>query len=220
MAMRNNTRCYWHGARGGRPKGIPIHPNTLTAMVEGRRRWVERMRELKAAGVIAKFPNASRKSRGLPPLSKDHQIRKAQRIIEVRMAKQDKAVVTAERPWPELSKADKLAAATDLGLDVSMKILTDGGRLLDERGLEGMDPKLLAEVRGTALSIISDQIRIDAAALQASAIRHGGPAATELAEEQRLLDTAFAGLGVRRTAVIDVAASGDDITPAPEGEDV
>ena len=120
------------------------------------------------------------------------------------MAKQDKAVVTAERPWPELSKADKLAAATDLGLDVSMKILTDGGRLLDERGLEGMDPKLLAEVRGTALSIISDQIRIDAAALQASAIRHGGPAATELAEEQRLLDTAFAGLGVRRTAVIDV----------------
>ena len=139
------------------------------------------------------------------------------------MAKQGKAVartdVDVPSSWDQLSKAEKLARATDLGLDVSMKILTDGGRLLDERGLEGMDPKLLAEVRGTALSIISDQIRIDAAALQASAIRHG-PVAAELEEERRLLDTAFAGLGVRRGQVIDVPARGDDISPAPEGEDL
>jgi hypothetical protein len=82
-----------------------------------------------------------------------------------------------------------------------------------------IDAKLLAEVRGTALSIISDQIRIDAAALQASAIRHGGPMAAELAqEEQRLLDLAFSGLGVRRGQIIEVPANGDDISPASEGE--
>jgi len=184
------------------------------------------MRAAKASGEIEKIPGG-RRAKDLPPLSKDPKIRRAQRIIEKRMAEQSRAVARTDgnvpSSWDQLSKADKLARATDLGLDVSMKILTDGGRLLDERGLEGMDPKLLAEVRGTALSIISDQIRIDAAALQASAIRHGA-AAVELEEERRLLDTAFAGLGVRGTAargtaVIDVQANGDDVS-AVDGEDL
>jgi len=174
------------------------------------------MWEAKAAGLIERFPNGQR-AKGLPPLSKDSKIRRAQRIIEARMAKQSKEVVTAERPWPELSKADKLAAATDLGLDVAMKVLTEGGRLLDERGLEGMDPKLLAEVRGTALSIISDQIRIDAAVLQASAIQQSGGKVVAT-EEQRLLDQAFAQLAAPRRDVIEVPANGADVGVA-EGED-
>ena len=110
-----------------------------------------------------------------------------------------------------------LSLATRKGLRVSLRILTEGGRLLDERGLDGMDPKLLAEVRGTALSIISDQIRIDAAALQASAIQQsaGKVAATE---EQRLLDQAFAQLAAPRRDVIEVPANGADVGVA-EGED-
>src|SRR5262249_30721912 len=150
-ARSGGDRCHLHS---GRPPGTPEHPNSRAARLEGRRRWVERMREAKARGETERFPGG-RRARGLPPLSEDPTIRKAQRIIEAKMAEQSKAAVTTgERPWSELSKAEKLAVATDLGLDVSMKILTDGGRLLDERGLEGIDPKLLAEVRGTALSII------------------------------------------------------------------
>ena len=33
-----------------------MHPNTAAALVAGRRRWVERMRLAKAAGLIEKFP--------------------------------------------------------------------------------------------------------------------------------------------------------------------
>ena len=94
-----------------------------------------------------------------------------------------------------------------------MKILTDGGRLLDELGLEGIDPKLLAEVRGTALSIISDQIRIDAAALQASAIQQSGGKVVAT-EEQRLLDQAFAQLAA------PTSAPENEFVPAAEGEDL
>jgi len=171
------------------------------------------MWEAKARGEIDRFPNG-RRAKGLPPLSKDPTIRKAQRIIEARMAEQGKTVTTVPpTSWDQMTKADKLARATDLGLDVSMKILTDGGRLLDERGLEGMDPKLLAEVRGTALSIISDQIRIDAAALQASAIQQSGGKVVAT-EEQRLLDQAFAQLAA------PTSAPENEFVPAAEGEDL
>jgi len=79
--IAGNLRCRWHGARGGRPNGIPEHPHSRAARLEGRRRWVDRMREAKARGEITRFPNGAR-ARHLPPLSKDPIIRRAQRIVE------------------------------------------------------------------------------------------------------------------------------------------
>jgi len=55
--------------------------DTGAAIAEGRRRWVERMRAAKAQGEIDRFPGGRRK-RGLPRLSKNPIIRKAQRIVE------------------------------------------------------------------------------------------------------------------------------------------
>ena len=63
-AMAGSTCCNKHGATGGRPVGIPLKPEQIAVMVEGRRRWVERMRVAKA-----RFPCGAR-SLGLPPLSK------------------------------------------------------------------------------------------------------------------------------------------------------
>ena len=95
-----------------------MHPNTAAAIAEGRRHWFERMREAKAAGQIERFPGG-RRARGLPPLSKDPKIRRAQRIVERAMAN---GVTTngnggIDRPWESLTKAEKLSRATELALD-------------------------------------------------------------------------------------------------------
>src|SRR5262245_32247723 len=61
--MPDSVRCRLHGGRAGRPRGTPQHPNTRAAAIEGRRRWVERMRLAKAQGLIEKmqrFPERGR----------------------------------------------------------------------------------------------------------------------------------------------------------------
>jgi hypothetical protein len=55
--MPITRRCHLHGGRAGRPRGTPEHPASRAARLEGRRRWVERMRLAKAQGLLEKFPN-------------------------------------------------------------------------------------------------------------------------------------------------------------------
>ena len=57
------------------------------------------------------------------------------------------------KPWDEMTKAEKLSAATELALDNVRQIL--------ELGITPEDVKLLAQVKDTALTIISQQIRIE-----------------------------------------------------------
>jgi hypothetical protein len=102
--MRDSVKCYMHGGaspRGpgaGRPRGIPMHPNTLRAIREGRRRWQERMRLAKARGLIEKLP--------IGKASADKRVRKAlQRIIEVKLAMTEKTALPA-RHWAQLSPAE------------------------------------------------------------------------------------------------------------------
>jgi hypothetical protein len=140
-------------------------------MVAGRARWVERMRDLKAAGVIARFPNGGR-SRTLPPLSRDPTIRKAQRMIEKMKAQRDVSVPA--KAWAEMSKGEKLSAAADLGLDIAYEIM--------QRPLDWEDLKQVQIVRDTALSVISNQIRVDAAVINAAAKRD----VRELTDEELL----------------------------------
>jgi glucans biosynthesis protein len=162
-AVPGQTRCRIHGGAGGRPPGIPQHPNTRAAAIVGRARWVERMRAAKAAGLIERFPNG-RRGKDLPPLSKDRKIRKAQKILEAAMAKRkaEKAAVAAvvERPWDQLDKAGKLSEATDKSLDAIYDFL-----LMDVDPVA--DPKLFLAKQQVALSTIANQIRLDAAKLQA-----------------------------------------------------
>ena len=170
--MSGNLRCRWHGARGGRPKGIPEHPHSRAARLEGRRRWVERMRGAKARGEIERFPNGAR-ARDLPPLSKDRTIRRAQRLLEKAKVMADQEIATVpERPWSELTKAEKLGDVTNVALDIAREILA--------LGVDPSDPKILQIVKDTALSVISNQIRVDTAVLAASVSSPAG-----LTEEQR-----------------------------------
>src|SRR5215471_10738736 len=52
-ARKGGVRCRMHA---GRRPGFREHPNSKAARLEGRRKWVERMRLAKAQGLIEKFP--------------------------------------------------------------------------------------------------------------------------------------------------------------------
>jgi len=176
----SGIRCHLHGSAGGRPPGTPEHPNSRAARLEGRRRWVARMQAAKVAGQIERFPNG-RRAKGLPRLSKDPTIRRAQKIIEKAKAMADQEIASLlEQPWSELSHPEKLALETGVSLDIIAKILNDGAQILERDGLEGTDIKLATFVRDTAQSVISNQIRIDSAKLAASVSSPAG-----LTEQQR-----------------------------------
>jgi hypothetical protein len=147
-----------------------MHPNTAAAIREGRRRWVERMRAAKARGEIERFPGGKR-ARGLPSLSKHPKIRRAQKIIEAMMSGREVAEGQG-RAWPSLTKAEKLGAVTDVALDIAREILA--------LGVDPSDTRILQIVKDTALSVISNQIRVDTAVLTASVASPAG-----LTEEQR-----------------------------------
>jgi hypothetical protein len=65
--------CKFHGARGGRPRGIREYENSRRARIEGRRKWIARMRKLKRSDQIDRFPDGARKA-GLPKRSRDRRI--------------------------------------------------------------------------------------------------------------------------------------------------
>jgi hypothetical protein len=96
------------------------------------------MRAAKARGEVERFPGG-RRAKGLPPLSKDKTIRRAQRILEAQMVDVTKRIPAAlVEQWDELSPAQKLAIETNTGLSITRRILDDGDKLLCERGLEEM----------------------------------------------------------------------------------
>jgi hypothetical protein len=121
------------------------------------------MMALKAAGRITKLP-CGRKPRETPRRSKNKVVAHARRLIEeIVLVKKSRPLPspgpvptpTAGDPLPAqpLTKADKLSRATELALDIVQQIL--------ELGVDPSDVKLLAQVKDTALTIISQQIRVD-----------------------------------------------------------
>ena len=50
------TRCRLHGGMSTGARTPEGRARVLAALIEGRRRWLERMRERKKAGLIARFP--------------------------------------------------------------------------------------------------------------------------------------------------------------------
>jgi hypothetical protein len=148
-ALPDQLRCHLHGSLGGRRVGTPMHENTAAALKAGRQRWLERQRQLKAQGLIEKIPGGRRR-KDQPKLSSDKRVRKAQVIIEAKMA--EKAALPA-KPWTAMSKAEKLAATADKGLDVAKAIL--------DAPVDLENTKLLALQQATALTVIAQQIRVE-----------------------------------------------------------
>jgi hypothetical protein len=117
---------------------------------------------LKVEGLVTRVWGGSPwRARGLPPLSKDPKIRKAQRIIEAELEmartrkKKQSALTPAPKPWAELTRGEKLERAADAGLDRAWEILA--------LGVNPLNRKILAIVQNTALTVISRQIQIEAA---------------------------------------------------------
>ena len=111
------------------------------------------MRGAKTAGLIARFPNG-RRAKGLPPLSKNVRIRKAQRIIEVKMAAIEKVpTAVPDKAWDQLTNAEQLRALARSALGTARDVLA--------LGVDPSDPRVLRIVTDTALTMISQQIRVE-----------------------------------------------------------
>jgi hypothetical protein len=78
-----------------------MHQNTAAALKAGRERWLQRMRLAKQEGLIERFPNG-RRTRGAPKLHPNRTIRRAQKIIEGRMAKDTSLRVVPNDPRVEV----------------------------------------------------------------------------------------------------------------------
>ena len=209
-AVPGHWRCRLHGglSRSSGPRHLT--PKAIAARVArmqaGRARWLERMRLAKQQGLIDKVPGGRRRQR-----SKDRHIAQAQRVVEEMMVAKNSTLPTAtsagdppaplgEKPWDRMTKAEKLSRATDLALDCARQIL--------ELGIDPKDVKLLAQVKDTALTIISQQIRLDA--LKELQARGDAPAAKVRDEERRLLDSVFGELGMRRSKIIESGGDGEE----------
>jgi hypothetical protein len=158
--MRGNARCYWHGARGGRPVGHPMHENTLAAMKAGRRRWVERTRLAKVQGLIEKFPNGRKAGVRLrdrvrsPDPSEARRQRMAERAIEMALK---------ELPAP-LGKPPEEASAAELFADNFRESLLFNREVL-KRPINWDDEKLMDRKERVAQSTQIAAVRIKVAEL-------------------------------------------------------
>src|SRR5215471_9147752 len=98
-APLNQTRCHLHA---GRPKGGPEHPNSRAARLEGRRRWLERMKAAKAAELIEKIPGGRRPGvRGRirsPDLRSARLERAAEKSIDAMLDALEAGLITFELP--------------------------------------------------------------------------------------------------------------------------
>lgn len=59
--VKGRRRCRFHGGLSTGPKTALGMQRTISAMVAGRRRWLVRMQEAKARGIIDKIPTGQRR---------------------------------------------------------------------------------------------------------------------------------------------------------------
>ena len=155
FAKPGELRCYYHGAGGGRPRGIPQHPNTRAAVIAGTKRYWERVR-------LGEIPGRWHKPKGVRR-SKDPKIARAQRIVERVMAEK---AARLPKPWSEMSRGERLSANADRALTVTKQFL--------DREIDPDDQKMVALQQQTALAVIGYQLRAETARLPSAA---GSPAA-------------------------------------------
>jgi hypothetical protein len=184
-ALKGGLRCRLHGARAGRPRGVPLRPDHNTALQAGRARWVQQMRVAKQRGVVVKFPNGRKpgvRGRSRPA---NKTVARALRIVEeeITMRKMMPAPAAAEEPAvpctahptsdqkapARMTLADDLLATGGLALERAKHFLgpqLDFEKLLDTNWLNDPENRRsaalllkFAEAQMTAaLKVISDQI--------------------------------------------------------------
>jgi hypothetical protein len=163
QALPGRLRCRRHGGLAGRPPGTPMHPNTADALKAGHERWLARTRLAKERGSIEKFPNGRRR-RDAPKLSADKTVARAQRLMEKGVMAQRSppaipvAALPAEKPWEQQSKGERLSHNVDLSLSFTKSLL--------ELPFDPENLKLLAIQKDAALTLISQQIRIESERLR------------------------------------------------------
>jgi hypothetical protein len=183
--MKGKLRCYAHGGGSTGPASPEGKARSLAARVEGRRRWVEQMRQAKAAGLAARFPGGRPPAgRYTAPPGTDRVVARARRVIEQEqqaMRKKiapDPAALPATVPRPEPSHGDRLHDLTGKALTVINDVL-DAPCAPDNY-------KLMSLKKDAALSILGAQIKVDVGKVRQDNvghllqllddIRHGRPA--------------------------------------------
>ena len=135
-----------------------MHENTLAAMKAGRRRWIERMRQAKAAGLIERFPNG-RRAKGLPPRSKDRIIARGQRIVDMVVEAMDKMLPEVpDKPLEQQSDAELFAGNFRRSLLFSRRVL--------DRPDDWDDVEFMKTKREVALAVQGQAVRLRVAELR------------------------------------------------------
>jgi hypothetical protein len=145
-----------HGGAGGRPPGTQQHPNTRAAAVEGRHRWLERMRQAKAAGLIEKIPGG-RRARGLPPRSNDRIIVRGQRLLDRMIEDMEKLPTIPDKPPEQQTDSELFGGNFRRSLLFSREVL--------DRDTNWEDVELLKLKKEVALATQTAAVRIKVAEL-------------------------------------------------------
>jgi hypothetical protein len=130
------------------------------------------MRLAKERGLIAKLPNG-RRPRGSSRRSADKTIARAQRLVEevvmvkstVPAAQGEPPALPVAKPWAAMTKGERLSHNVDLSLEFTRQLL--------EAPVDFDNLKLLGHQKDAALTLISQQIRIESERLRAPPARGG-----------------------------------------------
>jgi hypothetical protein len=178
-ASAGKSRCRLHGADATGPTTEAGKAAAVAAMVAGRARWIEKQRELKAAGKIARCPGGrpSRDgSRGQPERDKVAEQGRPAADGAVRLPKPPAnsqppthmaasvpaplavAPAPVAKPWAAQGHGEKLDTLTTSALDTLRDILAEPTAL--------DDLKKLSVQKDAALSIIGAKIKVEAGKMQ------------------------------------------------------
>ncbi len=123
----------------------------VASMRAGRERWLARMQDLKAAGMIKKIPGGRRPRAPTRAKASDVMVIEEARAAVVRDHTEVPAL--SALPWQDQSHPEKLNTLTGKALDKTREIL--------DLPCDPANLKLLSIQKDAALSVLSAQVKVD-----------------------------------------------------------
>ncbi len=177
-ASVGKPRCRLHGADATGPTTEAGKAAAVAAMVAGRARWIEKQRELKAAGKIARCPGGRPSHVGSPGPSEQGRMAEQSRPADGAVSVPEQpasptpdapqvasmrvpvaaAPATAAKPWAAQGHGEKLETLTGKALD-TLKDILDQPTALD-------DLKKLSAQKDAALSVLGASIKVASGRMQ------------------------------------------------------
>ena len=178
-ASAGKTRCRLHGAEATGPTSEAGKAAAVAAMVAGRARWIEKQRELKAAGKIARCPGGRPSRDGSPLRPEPDRVAEHPRnavdgaapmstqpasptpdapLVASMRVPVAAAPATAAKPWAAQGHGEKLDTLTTSALDTLRDILAEPTAL--------DDLKKLSVQKDAALSVIGAKIKVESGRMQ------------------------------------------------------